>query len=57
MSPDHSGMPGHTTMPGHNGMPALGGMMSDEDMAALRNAQGVQASKPFLAQMIHITAA
>lgn len=52
MSPDHSGRPGHTTTPGHNGMPAPGGMMSDEDMAALRNAPGVQASKLLLTQMI-----
>ncbi len=36
-------------MPGHGGMT---GMMSDDDMAALKNAQGVQASKLFLTQMI-----
>ncbi|EUA12026.1 hypothetical protein I546_2683 [Mycobacterium kansasii 732] len=52
MTPDHGGMPGHTTMPGHSGVPAMGGMMSEEDMAALRNAQGVEASKLFLTQMI-----
>lgn len=33
------------------GMP-MAGMMSAEDMAALQNAQGVEASKLFLTQMI-----
>lgn len=46
-------MPGMGTpgmgMPSHDGMP---GMMSDDDMAALQNAQGVAASKVFLSQMI-----
>ncbi|WP_328353423.1 DUF305 domain-containing protein [Mycobacterium sp. NBC_00419] len=49
--PGNSGMPG---MPGHD-MPAMGagmGMMSDEDMAALRNAVGPAASRLFLTQMI-----
>ena len=41
--PDHSGMPGMTTM---------NGMMSGQDMAALKDAQGVEASKLFLTQMI-----
>lgn len=39
-------MPG---MPGHSGTP---GMMSEQDMEALRNAQGLDASKLFLTQMI-----
>jgi uncharacterized protein (DUF305 family) len=50
------GMPGHD-MPGHDmsgGMPQMGGhgMMSQQDMAALQNAQGVEAAKLFLTQMI-----
>lgn len=41
-------------MPGmdNSGMPAMPGLMSDQDMAALQNAQGVDASKTFLGQMI-----
>ena len=44
-------------MPGHDmgdmgDVPSMSGMMSGEDMAALRNAQGVEASKLFLTQMI-----
>src|SRR5262249_46327245 len=41
-------------MPGHNmpGMPAVSGMMSDQDMATLQNAQGTEAAKLFLTQMI-----
>ena len=41
-------------MPGHDmpGMNSGQGMMSEQDMAALRNAQGVAASKLFLTQMI-----
>lgn len=66
--PGHSGMPGMespgatpttttattpspTGMPGMPGMP-MAGMMSPEDMAALQNAQGVEASRLFLTQMI-----
>jgi uncharacterized protein (DUF305 family) len=60
-------MPGHDmsggNMPGHDmsggnmsggGMPGMAGhgMMSDQDMAALQNAQGVAASRLFLTQMI-----
>ena len=37
---------------GHSGMPAMQGMVSDEDMTALRNAQGVEAAKLFLTHMI-----
>lgn len=66
-STSSSGMPGHNmpghSMPGHDmsgggmgEMPAMGGgghgMMSEEDMAALQNAQGAEAGKLFLEQMI-----
>ncbi|NIH98781.1 uncharacterized protein (DUF305 family) [Mycolicibacterium fluoranthenivorans] len=60
MSPS-SGMPGMPGMPGTSGMPGMPGMpgmqpgqgmMSEQDMAALQNAQGVTASKLFLTQMI-----
>ena len=55
-------MPGHN-MPGHDmsgggmgDMPAMGGgghgMMSEGDMAALQNAQGAEAGRLFLEQMI-----
>ena len=52
--PGHGNMPGMTgmPMPTASGMPGMSGMMSDGDMAALRNAQGVEASKLFLTQMI-----
>jgi uncharacterized protein (DUF305 family) len=46
---------GDMDMPGHGDMPGMSGgmgMMSEEDMTALRNAQGVDASKLFLTQMI-----
>lgn len=49
--PGHDGMPG---MPGHD-MPGMGegtGMMSEADMAALRDATGPAASRLFLTQMI-----
>lgn len=53
------GAPTMTMMPGHDmgghdmgNMAGMSGMMSDQDMAALRNAQGVEASKLFLTQMI-----
>jgi uncharacterized protein (DUF305 family) len=52
---DMPGQGGMTDMPGHDGMPGMGGgegMMSDEDMAALQNAQGAAASRLFLTQMI-----
>ena len=42
-------MPGMPGMPDHSGMP---GMMSDQDMAALKDAQGIEESKLFLTQMI-----
>ena len=48
---------GAPTMPGMSGMPGMDdmggmGMMSDSDMDALKNADGVQAGKLFLTQMI-----
>ncbi|OBI98718.1 DUF305 domain-containing protein [Mycobacterium asiaticum] len=49
------GMSPSSTMPGMPGMPGMGGMdgmMSEQDMQALRDAQGVDASKLFLNQMI-----
>ena len=50
-------MPGHDMSGGNmsgGGMPGMAGhgMMSDQDMAALQNAQGVAASRLFLTQMI-----
>lgn len=39
-------------MPGHGNMPTMSGMMSEQDMTALQNAQGVEASRLFLTQMI-----
>lgn len=47
--PSGSMMPG---MPGMGDMPGMDGMMSPADMDALKNAQGVEASKLFLTQMI-----
>lgn len=51
--PSGSMMPSHG-MPGHDmsSMPGMSGMMSEQDMTALRNAQGVEAGKLFLTQMI-----
>ena len=49
--PGPAGMPGHD-MPGHE-MPGGGmGMMSEADMVALSNAQGADAGRLFLTQMI-----
>jgi uncharacterized protein (DUF305 family) len=50
--PGHD-MPGHD-MPGHDmtGMSGGQGMMSQADMTALQNAQGAEASRLFLTQMI-----
>jgi uncharacterized protein (DUF305 family) len=48
-TPSPTGMPG---MPGTPGMPGMAGMMSAEEMTALQNAQGVEASKLFLTHMI-----
>ncbi|WP_041301944.1 DUF305 domain-containing protein [Mycolicibacterium rhodesiae] len=49
--PSPTGMPG-PQMPGMPDMPGMAGMMSPEDMAALQNAQGVEAGRLFLTQMI-----
>lgn len=43
------GMPSHSGMPP---MPAMSGMMSEQDMQALQKAEGLDASKLFLSQMI-----
>lgn len=61
-APSTAAMPGHD-MPGHQmpsgdmgDMPGMSGggmgMMSEADMAALQNAQGAEASRLFLTQMI-----
>jgi uncharacterized protein (DUF305 family) len=50
--PGHGSMPTTSGMPGMSGTPGMSGMMSEQDMAALQNAQGVEASKLFLTQMI-----
>lgn len=68
MMPGMTGMPGMSGMPGHEGMhgsesPSMGGMgdmpmmsgmgmMSAAEMEALKNAEGVAASKLFLTGMI-----
>jgi uncharacterized protein (DUF305 family) len=54
--PMSDGMPGHN-MPGHDmgqmpGMAGGNGMMSEADMTALQNAQGAEAGRLFLTQMI-----
>ena len=45
-------MPSGSMMPGMGDMPGMEGMMSPADMDALKNAQGVEASKLFLTEMI-----
>ncbi|OBJ83218.1 DUF305 domain-containing protein [Mycobacterium gordonae] len=50
--PGMPGMPSNSSMPGMPGMGGMDGMMSEQDMQALQNAQGVDASKLFLTQMI-----
>jgi uncharacterized protein (DUF305 family) len=54
-NPPMSPMPsGDMNMPEHGGMPGMSsgqGMMSEQDMTALKNAQGVEASRLFLTQM------
>jgi uncharacterized protein (DUF305 family) len=55
MMPSGSMMPSGPMMPGMPGMgdmPGMEGMMSPADMQALQNAQGIEASKLFLTQMI-----
>ena len=51
-APSQSMMPSGSMMPGMPGMDGMVGMMSPQDMAALQNAQGVEAAKLFLTQMI-----
>ncbi len=46
------GTPSMPPMSGHGDMPGMSGMMSEQDMTALKDAQGVDASKLFLTQMI-----
>jgi uncharacterized protein (DUF305 family) len=50
--PGHGSMPTTSGMPSMSGMPGVSGMMSEQDMAALKDAQGVDAGKLFLTQMI-----
>jgi uncharacterized protein (DUF305 family) len=50
--PGHGSMPTTSGMPSMSGTPGMSGMMSEQDMAALQNAQGVEAGKLFLTQMI-----
>lgn len=52
--PGDGSMPGMSGMPGHGNMPEMSGegMMSHADMTALQNAQGTEASRLFLTQMI-----
>jgi uncharacterized protein (DUF305 family) len=55
MGPQHGGTSSSPMMPGMpamGGMPGMDGMMSPADMDALRNAQGLDASRLFLTQMI-----
>ena len=58
MMPSGTTNPRSTTMPGmpgppdHSGTPGMTGMMTDQDMAALKDAHGIEASKLFLTQMI-----
>jgi uncharacterized protein (DUF305 family) len=55
-NPPMAPMPsGDMNMPEHGGMPGMSsgqGMMSEQDMTALKNAQGVEAARLFLTQMI-----
>ncbi|MCB0949922.1 MAG: DUF305 domain-containing protein [Actinomycetia bacterium] len=51
-APSTSAMPSESMMPGMDGMPGMAGMMSPADMDALNTAQGLEASKLFLTQMI-----
>lgn len=44
--------PSMPPMSGHGDMPGMSGMMSEQDMTALQGAQGVEASKLFLTQMV-----
>lgn len=44
--------PSMPEMSPHGDMPGMGGLMSEPDMQALKNAQGVAASRLFLTQMV-----
>jgi uncharacterized protein (DUF305 family) len=46
------GAPAMPPMSGHGDMAGMSGMMSEQDMTALKDAQGVEAGKLFLTQMI-----
>ena len=46
------GTPSMPPMSGHDEMAGMSGMMSEQDMTALKDAQGVDASKLYLTQMI-----
>jgi uncharacterized protein (DUF305 family) len=46
------GTPSIPPMSGHGDMPGMSGIMSEQDMTALKDAQGVDAGKLFLTQMI-----
>jgi uncharacterized protein (DUF305 family) len=46
------GAPAMPPMSDHEGMPGMSGMMSEQDVTALKDAQGVDASKLFLTQMV-----
>jgi uncharacterized protein (DUF305 family) len=46
------GTPSMPPMSGHGDMAGMSGMMSEQDMTSLKDAQGVDASKLFLTQMI-----
>ncbi|KUI06215.1 DUF305 domain-containing protein [Mycolicibacterium acapulense] len=50
--PGGSMMPSGSMMPGMGGMSGMEGMLSPAEMQALRDSQGVEASKLFLSQMI-----
>jgi len=55
MMPSGTTTSSSTAMPGvpdHSGMPGMNGLMSGQDMAALKDAHGVEASRLFLTQMI-----
>jgi len=51
-SPSSSMMPSGSMMPGMGNMAGMEGMMSPAEMDALKNAQGVEASKLYLTGMI-----
>jgi uncharacterized protein (DUF305 family) len=44
--------PGDTNMPGHGDSEVMPGMMTERELTALKEAQGVDASRMFLTQMI-----